>query len=127
MVAAIALGGALGGTARYGVTRLLPSGSAELPWATLTANISGSFLLGLALALLIERRPPNRRLPAFIATGVLGSYTTFSAFSVETSLLLEAGKFLTAAAYVATSVILGLSAALTGVRLGRRAALGSDH
>lgn len=125
LLLAIALGGALGGSARYGLGRLLNAGADGFPWTTLTANVTGSLLLGMALALIIEHRPARRNLPPFVAVGFLGSYTTFSALGVETILLLRLGRLSGAAAYVGSSLVLGLTAALIGVRLGRRAAAGS--
>lgn len=104
---------------------LIQEGAGAFPWATLTANVSGSFLLGLALALILEHLPDQRLLLSFVATGVLGSFTTFSVLAVETSLLLQLGRFSTAALYVASSLALGLAAAWTGLRLGERRATGS--
>lgn len=121
----MAVGAALGGSARYGLGALIHAGAGGFPWATLTANVSGSFLLGLALALALDHLPDQRLLLSFVGTGVLGSYTTFSALAVETSLLLQLGRFSTAALYVGSSLVLGLAAAWTGLRLGRRRATGS--
>lgn len=116
---AAAVGGMLGGSARYGLSRLLHAGESGFPWATLTANISGSFLLGLAIALLIRRHALNRLLYAFVATGTIGSYTTFSALAVEASLLVDDKRLVVAFLYVSVSVMFGIIAALAGLRLGR--------
>lgn len=115
----------MGGSARYGLDALVHTGASGFPWGTLTANVSGSFLLGLALALTLKHIQDQRLLLSFVATGVLGSYTTFSALAVETSLLLQLGRFSTAALYVASSLVLGLATAWTGLRLGGHRRAGS--
>ena len=71
------------------------------------------------LVSLIQRFPPERYLRVFLGTGFLGAYTTFSTFSVETDLLVKDGHGLTAAVYVAASIVVGLGAALCGVSLTR--------
>jgi protein CrcB len=76
----IALGGALGATARYGVAQLVHVAPDTFPWATFWTNGTGSFALGLILALVLERFPPGRYLRPFLATGFLGAYTTYSTF-----------------------------------------------
>ena len=77
--------------------------------------MSGSFVLGILLVLLLERFPPNRYARPFLATGFLGAYTTFSTFSVETDLLVRDGHVGVAVLYVAASLVAGLTAAWLGI------------
>src|SRR4029453_11371611 len=88
---AIALGGGLGGPARYGIAQVVHVSPGGMPWATLVTNVSGSFVIGLVLALVLERFPPTRYLRPFVATGFLGAYTTYSTFAVETDVLIKDG------------------------------------
>src|SRR5438094_6425539 len=91
VLAVIALGGMLGASARYGIARWLPTAHDRFPWATFWTNMSGSFLLGLLLVLLLERFPPTRLVRPFLATGIIGAFTTMSTYEVETALLLKDG------------------------------------
>lgn len=113
LLAAIAIGGVLGATARWALAEALPVATGRFPWATFIANLAGSALLGatLSLTLHVERLRRGARLGLFgpfMATGVLGSFTTMSAFTVETALLLKVGDVLIALLYTASSVAGGL-------------------
>jgi CrcB protein len=121
-VPAVALGGAVGGCARYGVDLLLPSGSAEFPQATFAVNVTGSFLLALLLVLVLEVWPPTRHVRPFFAVGLLGSFTTFSTWMVELDQMLADGASLLAVSYLAASVLAGATATVLGLLLGRRVA-----
>ena len=123
MLGAIALGGALGGPARYGVAQLVHVAPEGFPWATFWTNISGSFALGLFLALVLERFPPSRYLRPFVATGFLGAYTTYSTFAVETVLLAKDGHPGVALTYAAASVMGGFGVAWAGIWAARGAPL----
>ena len=118
-VVLVALGGALGSVARYSVnvwtTRLF---GPLFPWGTLTVNVVGGFVMGL-LAALIALRGGSNELRVFLLTGVLGGFTTFSAFSLDTMTLWERGEAATAALYVAASVALSIGALVAGLALGR--------
>jgi fluoride exporter len=116
-----ALGGALGALARWGVATALPSSAGAWPWATLLVNLTGCLLIGVLLAVLLARFPGSPWLRPFLATGVLGGYTTFSTFAVETVALLDAGRPATAAGYVAASVGGGVLAVVAGLLAGRAA------
>jgi fluoride exporter len=113
-----ALGGALGSLARWTIAQALPRSSGNWPWATLTVNLAGCLLIGVLLAVLAARRPDDEHLRTFLGTGVLGGFTTFSAFAVEVADLLRAGAPVIAAGYVAVSVIGGLIAVAVGLRVG---------
>ncbi len=110
---AIALGGALGATIRYGVAELLPVGSGGIPWATLIVNVTGAFLLG-ALARGSEVRA---RWVLFAGVGLLGSLTTFSTLALELSMRSSASLALT---YALSTAILGIGAAWLGAELMER-------
>jgi fluoride exporter len=120
---AVALGGAIGSLLRFWLAELFARwGAVQFPWATLAANVSGSFAIGLiAAATLEEGRPllaPELRL--FLLVGVCGGYTTFSAFSLQTLALAEAGDW----ARVGANVLASVALCLTGVWLGQAAGNG---
>jgi CrcB protein len=119
VLAVVALGGMLGASARYGISQMLGTPEGGFPWATFVENISGSFLLGLVLVLLLERFPPSRYLRPFLATGILGAFTTMSTYQLETVLLIKDGHPLTAAMYGLGSLAAGLVFAYAGIRAGR--------
>jgi CrcB protein len=119
VLAVIAAGGMLGASARYGVDRLIPTPTDQFPWATFWTNMSGSFLLGLGLVTLLERFPPTRLVRPFLATGILGAFTTMSTYQVETALLIKDGHALTGVTYGVGSVIAGLVLAYAGITAGR--------
>ncbi|AEE45366.1 camphor resistance protein CrcB [Cellulomonas fimi] len=124
LVVAVAAGGAVGTVARYGLAQLLPPGDG-VPWATLTANVVGAFLLGLLLEALARSGPDvgRRRLARLgLGTGVLGGFTTYSAFAVELDARLRDGHALLALGYAAGSIALGLAACALGVVVGARRA-----
>jgi len=116
----IAIGGAAGAVSRYAVddslTRLF---GGAFPVGTLVVNLSGSFLLGILFALVIERStlPSDIRAPVMI--GFIGAYTTFSTWMLESARLMEDGAWLLAAANLGGSVLLGLLAVFAGLAVGR--------
>jgi fluoride exporter len=119
VLAAVALGGALGASARYAIARALPTAAGDFPWATFWINISGSFVLGLFLVIVLERLRPTRYLRPVFATGFVGAYTTFSTFAVETDLLIKDSHLAVAATYVASTLIIGLLGAWLGISAAR--------
>lgn len=119
VLAAISLGGALGGSARVGLGLLFPEPAGRFPWTTLAINVSGSFLLGAVFILLLERFGPSRLPRPFLATGFIGAFTTFSTMSVDTTVLIKDGHHLTAAAYLLATVAGGLVAVWGGMVTGR--------
>jgi fluoride exporter len=121
VMAAVALGGALGAPARYGISLAVHVSPGSFPWGTFWTNVSGSFALGFFLALVLERFPPTRYLRPFVATGFLGAFTTYSTFAVETDLLVRNGRVGVAVAYVVASFGAGLTAAWVGAELARAA------
>ena len=116
-----ALGGALGALARWGVATALPHSPGGWPWATLLVNLTGCLLLGALVAALAGRSPEPPWARPFLAVGVLGGYTTYSAFAVEAVGLVEAGVPLLAAGYVLVSVLGGVLAVAAGTLAVRAA------
>ena len=120
VLTAVAVGGAVGAPARYGVTQLIHVAPGTFPWATFAVNVSGSLALGAVLALVIERLPAARHVRALVATGFLGAYTTYSTFAVDTDVLAKDGHVGVAALYVVASIVVGLAAAWIGLNATRR-------
>ncbi|MEM1267297.1 MAG: CrcB family protein [Pseudomonadota bacterium] len=115
----IAAGGALGAVLRYAtVTGLGRITGGAFPWGTLTANALGSLLMGLVAGLVITRVDVRAAAP-FLMTGLLGGYTTFSAFSLDTVRLWERGEFAAALGYVGLSLLLSLGGLVAGLALVR--------
>ncbi|WP_276718938.1 fluoride efflux transporter CrcB [Pseudooceanicola nitratireducens] len=114
----VALGGAIGASARYltGVAALRLMGPG-FPWGTLVVNVIGSFLMG-AIVIILAELSANRFAP-LLMTGLLGGFTTFSAFSLDAVTLWERGETMQAAAYVAASVVLSLAALMAGLFVAR--------
>ncbi len=114
--ALVACGGAIGALSRFWVAvalnKLL---GAHLPFATLASNVTGSFLIGL-VAIVIGT---HAELTAFVMVGILGGFTTFSTFSLETVRLFEAGRTLTALGYAGISAMACVVSAALGMALGR--------
>lgn len=120
-VALVALGGAIGAAFRYlagiGIVRL--TGHHDFPVAILSVNVIGSFLMGAFVVAAAQRGLTH--LGPFVATGILGGFTTFSAFSLETVALIERGQTAQAALYVALSVGLSVGGLVLGLMLARGA------
>jgi CrcB protein len=119
-LAAVALGGVLGSLGRWGVGLALPHSAGHWPWSTLLVNLSGCLLMGLLVARLAFGGRPHVLFRPFLGVGVLGGWTTFSAFSVDLLELANAGRPLLAAAYVAGSVVVGVVAVGSGHAVGQR-------
>ena len=118
MIGAIALGGALGALLRFGISMAALALFAD--WAvagTLTANVAGSFVIGLVAAWVVRRGVSIER-EAFLVTGFCGGFTTFSAFSLETVMIIVGGNWAGAGLYVLVSVPLWLGAAWAGWSTG---------
>ena len=117
---AIGAGGAIGAMARHGVgaiaLRLL---GPNFPWATLTVNFLGSAAMGVFIAWLVAREPHSSVLRAFVATGVLGGFTTFSTFALDAVTLYRDRTLMIAGAYVAASVVLSICGLAAGLAAGR--------
>lgn len=117
MILAVGLGSFIGGISRYLITLLIQNKFlSTFPYGTLFVNISGCFLIGVVYALSDKgNMSPVWRI--FLATGIMGGYTTFSSFSNETVSMLRDAEYLPAFSYVALSIILGLTATFAGISL----------
>lgn len=117
---AVGAGGALGAMARHGVgavsLRLL---GPNFPWATLTVNVFGSVAMGLFIAWLVSKEPHSSVMRAFVATGVLGAFTTFSTFALDAVTLYRDKSLTIAGAYVAASVIFSIAGLFAGLAAGK--------
>jgi len=117
----VALGGAIGASARH----ILGEGAkktfgAEYPYGTLTANILGSLLMGVLVAWLAHRVTGSDNLRLFLGVGLLGGFTTFSAFSLDAVLMYERKAFGALFGYVSSSVIISCLALVVGLMIGRK-------
>jgi fluoride exporter len=121
VLAAIAVGGALGTLARYEVAQLIRVPAGGFPWATFWTNLAGAFVLGFFLTFFIERFPPSRYPRALFAVGFLGAFTTFSTMAVETATLIKDGHAVLGVSYLCVSIATGVLVALAGVVLGNAA------
>jgi CrcB protein len=114
---AVALAGAVGTSARYGLDLVFSRDAHHVPWVTFAINVSGSFALGVLVAALDAHPHPSVR-PA-LTIGLLGAYTTFSTLSLETYRLLDRGHVVAAVGYALGSLAAGLVAVTLGIALGR--------
>ena len=116
----VAIGGAIGASLRHlsGIAALRLMGPA-FPWGTLFVNIFGSLVMGVFIAWLVKRTGVSNEIRLFFATGILGGFTTFSAFSLDVANLVERGEMSGAVLYVLGSVLLSVLAVFMGLWFGR--------
>ncbi len=119
ILAVIAMGGAAGSAARYGVAGAVPHEPGAVAWSTFTVNVVGGFLLGLLMVFVLDVWPPSRYLRPFFGVGVLGGFTTFSTYMLDTHALLAAGEIVAALTYVLGTLVVGLAAVWLGVFTAR--------
>jgi fluoride exporter len=116
------IGAGIGGALRHGVnvgsTRLFGFG---FPFGTFIVNVTGSFVMGLFAGYFAYRAGVPQHVRLFLTTGILGGYTTFSTFSLDTALLIERNSYGMAAAYIVGSVAAGLAALFFGLAVFRSA------
>lgn len=120
LIAAVALGGAIGSVARY----LVGIGSGKLfgmafPWGTLIINVTGSFLIGAFIGLFAMKWDLSQTARVFLTVGICGGFTTFSTFSLDSVYLMERGELAASAAYMIASVVLSVAALFAAMHLVR--------
>lgn len=119
-LAAIAVGGACGALARYGVGQLTALWFGRgFPWGTLSVNLVGSICIGACFLLIVQNEDVRREWESVATVGFLGAFTTFSTFSLETLLMLEEGRLLAAGSYAILSLTLCIAGCALGMRLAR--------
>ncbi len=121
MLLAVAGGGAIGAVMRYLMHNLVTSTlGTSYPWATLSINVIGSFLLGVCVILFSSIEGLNQALRVFVMIGLLGAFTTFSTFSLDAFNLWERGEYLSMASYIALSVFCSIAGLFAGIFLMRQ-------
>ncbi|MGA5429035.1 fluoride efflux transporter FluC [Streptomyces koyangensis] len=122
VLVAISLGGGLGAAIRYGAIVVWPTPAGAFPWTILAVNVAGCAAMGVLMALLTEGWPDAPRLARpFLGTGMLGGFTTFSAYALDVQTLYETGRHARALADLALSVVAALAGVTAGAWLTRRA------
>jgi len=117
---AVGAGGAIGAMARHGVSRLaLKAFGPNFPWGTFMVNVIGSFLMGMLIVWLTTREPVSHNLRAFLSVGILGAFTTFSTFSLDTVILFREKAYIAAGGYLVGSVMLSVMGLLLGLTLAK--------
>lgn len=116
----VGIGGFAGAITRYLVDRRVTAlTGGTLPWGTFVINMTGSFLVGLVFALVVERAALNPHLRAPLMIGFLGAYTTFSTLMLESWRMIEDGAWLLAVVDIGGSILIGMIAVIAGVVVGR--------
>lgn len=115
----VGFGGMLGSMLRYAASLLVKNSTNGFPFATFSVNIIGSFIIGCVFGIGLKESGLNWDWRLFIATGICGGFTTFSALSVEGVALLQQQRYSVFLIYFLTSLILGLAAAWAGIQLGK--------
>ncbi len=117
---AVAVGGAIGAVGRLLVARQMAHWlGTGFPWGTLTVNILGSFVMGVLIEIMALRWSVGTEVRAFMVVGILGSFTTFSSFSLDVSVLFERGQMLASGGYMLASVALSLLGLFSGLHIVR--------
>ena len=116
VLATVAVGGAIGSAARYMIAGWVQSAAWEgFPFGIFVVNISGGLIMGILTELMALKWKVSLEMRAFLTTGILGGYTTFSTFSLDSALLIERGAYTSAAFYIAGSAILSVVALFAGL------------
>lgn len=121
VLSVISAGGVLGALARHGLATAWPRQPDQFPWATLITNVSGCLLIGVLMVLITEVWAAHRLLRPFLGVGVLGGYTTFSAYTVDVQQLVAAGQARTGLLYLAGTLLAALAAVYAGITATRLA------
>lgn len=119
VLAVIAIGGGIGAVSRYGIAHWMPPVPRQIPWSTLLINATGCFLIGVLMVLITEVWAAHRLLRPFLGVGILGGFTTFSTYAVESRGLLEDGEAALALAYIFGTALVAIVAVVLGVAATR--------
>ncbi|MCX4395610.1 fluoride efflux transporter CrcB [Streptomyces sp. NBC_00053] len=120
VIAAVALGGAIGATARYGAAQLWPTAPGGFPWTTLAVNAVGCAVIGVFMVVISEAWTAHRLVRPFFGTGVLGGFTTFSTYAVDIQHLLDGGRVRAGLVYLGLTLFAALAAVWSAVWATRR-------
>ncbi|MEU3738042.1 fluoride efflux transporter CrcB [Streptomyces sp. NPDC032198] len=123
VVAVVAVGGAIGASARYGASLIWPTVPGAFPTTTLLVNVIGCAVMGAFMVILTEARTPHRLLRPFFGTGVLGGFTTFSTYALDIERLVDAGHARTGLAYLGLTLLAALAAVWSAAWATRRLVL----
>jgi len=116
---AVAIGGALGSLLRYFVASAVQPPPVQFPWGIFVVNVTGGFLMGVIVELSALKLQISPEVRAFLTVGILGGYTTFSTFSLDSALLIQRGAYVAAAGYIVGSTLLSIGALFAGLALVR--------
>ena len=119
IILAVAIGGAVGSLLRYFVASAIQQPTMQFPWGIFVVNISGGFIMGVIVELSALKLQISPEVRAFLTVGILGGYTTFSTFSLDSALLIQRGAYMTAAGYIIGSTVLSITALFAGLALVR--------
>jgi fluoride exporter len=114
-------GGAVGAALRFQLSRMLSVSAAGWPWPTFAANVAGGLAMGVLAAWALRQGDAAEPMRLLLGVGLLGGFTTFSAFSLEMAMMVERGQIMLAGSYALASVLLALVALFAGLALGRGA------
>lgn len=120
ILAAVAVGGAIGACARYGAALLWPTASGTFPWTTFWVNVIGCGVIGVFMVVVTDVWAAHRLVRPFFGTGVLGGFTTFSTYAVDIQRLVDDGHATTGLLYLAATMLAALTAVWTTANLTRR-------
>ncbi|EFF89186.1 MULTISPECIES: fluoride efflux transporter CrcB [unclassified Streptomyces] len=120
VIAAVAVGGAVGACARYGAALLWPTATGAFPWSTFWVNVIGCGVIGVFMVIITDVWAAHRLVRPFFGTGVLGGFTTFSTYAVDIQRLVDGGHARTGLLYLAATMLAALTAVWATANLTRR-------
>ncbi|GGJ41499.1 putative fluoride ion transporter CrcB 1 [Streptomyces brasiliensis] len=120
IIAAVAVGGAIGACARYGAALMWPTAQGAFPWTTLWVNVIGCGIIGVFMVIITDVWAAHRLVRPFFGTGVLGGFTTFSTYAVDIQRLMDGGRATTGLLYLAATMVAALTTVWTTANLTRR-------
>ncbi|MEU6284383.1 fluoride efflux transporter CrcB [Streptomyces sp. NPDC047028] len=127
IIAAVALGGAIGASARYGASLLWPTAPGTFPWTTLVVNVIGCGVIGMFMVIITDVWAAHRLVRPFFGTGVLGGFTTFSTYAVDVQRLVDGRHAATGLAYLAATMLAALATVWATANLTRRVIEWREH